>query len=156
MQSSLLFLQTENECAAQVERARDLREHAPVAHGGRESKREPKCGSVSPCCGEGSARGGAKRVRTLCRPPANSTQPSSPTAHSGLHSLQRPIVLLVGPKESKGRWFGCSPERLGFPIKNILYLSDEKEKQARTGVRPQILNMTVLTKKREPPMCRRI
>ena len=27
------------------------------AHGGRESKTKLKCGSVSPCCWEGSARG---------------------------------------------------------------------------------------------------
>ena len=36
--------------------------------------------------------GGESGVSTPCRPPANSTQPSSPTAHSGLQALRRTII----------------------------------------------------------------
>ena len=61
----------------------------PTADG--KAKGNPSAGQIHPVV-EKALRGGEKRVSTPCRPPANSTQPSSPTAHSGLHSLQRTII----------------------------------------------------------------
>ena len=65
--------------------------HAPGAHGRRKAKGNPSAGSSSPCCWKGSAIGETRGKHTL--PTARLTsRPSSPTAHSGLHSLHRTII----------------------------------------------------------------
>ena len=67
------------------------RVHAPGAHGRRKAKGNPSAGSSSPCYWKGSAMGEKRGKHTLLTAPLTS-RPSSPAAHSGLHSLHRTII----------------------------------------------------------------
>ena len=65
--------------------------HAPGAHGPRKAMGNPSARSSSPCCWIGTAMGEKWGNHTLPTTRLTS-RPSSPTAHSGLHSLHRTII----------------------------------------------------------------